>query len=561
MNAKLDDLKNLTEEILKNPNEISSKQFIDIYNKVYTVCTVVTRDYEIKGRDVYNLLTDILHDYTFKLKNFNSLNELYETLDIFNKNIKILKMTYNYIERYFIKVSLDKRDGYVLDIKTLAHTLIFRNLISKNINKINDIFICEINSVNNANDLNIEILRKSFYYYREILDRNDESEKIHNFISFYVDNIAENINFEDEIKKVCRELQKKIKISNHIFEPFYMVVIKKNLIGKLSFRKEELIDFLIECIENKTNEIFYYKCIATLSCQNLCYKKLNEFVKKKLKTINDFDNKIEKIIDFFIFINNEMKNTFYIEKAKKIIVADNFSAICLSNHSDDLLKIIDECLREKNKAKMYHVALLINYMSYSIETDSKLIEMAKMRLIYKKSDISDEAVFIRILDQTKYFNSFNEINRCIKDIEKNKNTIKITFKDDINDYNMKILKKNSVLEDIDKNINCIDIDYLNLTTGFWNFSIETKKIDNYIIGKLEEYTLKHLIEKHPERKFKIQHRMSSIEIQINNHNFIISYDMYIILDCVEKYEKIAKDDIMQILNLKNDIEFKYFNPK
>jgi len=115
---------------LMHPDSIDSKDFVFVYNTIFKHCTQPSNTYEIRGSDVYDILSQILNNFTTNLE-FKSLQSYKEDVSTFKKSVVMIEKMFSYLERYYIKIGLERRDHNIRKIENLMYFYYYQNFFEK----------------------------------------------------------------------------------------------------------------------------------------------------------------------------------------------------------------------------------------------------------------------------------------------------------------------------------------------------------------------------------------------------------------------------------------------
>ncbi|KAM0679310.1 hypothetical protein BDAP_000177 [Binucleata daphniae] len=543
-----------TQEIISDPSNVDSSVFVDIYNEIYKSCTMSNKKHEILGRDIYNLLTDILNKYTQEIKTFNSINEAVVIFDNYKKTIKILQMSYKYLERYFIKVSIEKKDGYVMDIQTLSLTFFYRNYLERNIKKVIELFRLELYNIKSLRDGRIVVLRKFMQMYREILDRNDESRKHKLILECFVSHYLQKMNLNENLVVLSKKIIDVMKVARSIFEPFFIHKIERKFLAKIAHRKKEFVVLLIESFDLKKTNSFYYNSLLLLDYLEKLYENFEVRIPEKIRKECNDDLENEEILKrLYKNYNKYIKivKRYCNEDARMLNIIDcSYKNVSFSTFEDTIIKVTNDYVLAQDSIKLSKLTNFINTINLSTTFNEKLLHATQNRLIFKKSDYKVEEEFIKLLDDEKFHIYLSKAERCLSDIKKNSKNF--LFANNNGTYNL--VEKD--IEIVNENKLAIEIDLTFVNSCFYNLRHDDIPDCNSTLHKIVDLLLYDLKKKHKTKIIHINYKMSPVIIEVNGYEIKLSVNMYLILDELEKHKNITEANLIRLLNLEDskDIE-------
>lgn len=523
-----------TLDLLNAPKNIPSSQFMKVYNAIYLECTNNQPVYEIKGRVVYEYLTEIANEFTSRLNPFESVSEIFLLLNKYDLSINLIRILYSYLERFFIKVSIDKRDRCVMDIKTLFYTHLYQNYLEKRENHLFDLLIFEIESLKSSDKSKILRLRKTIEHTKNILAANERELSFKALIKKYFSFFASKIKSESNLRVQCELLHNRIRITSKLFESYYIMSIRRNFIKILSKRKEEVLVLIIE--EMKMNKCvkFLFTVIETLEIKEKFYNSFRDFISFMLPKTSEIN--FESVIDMYLFLKERISKDFNDDKILIQIINERNYMNDLNELSIFIInKLNTGILGLSDKKRITALIDFINLMDYNKLNEDKLTHDMENRLLFHKHGTNLEIQVSKCIDKKKYLNFYSKIRRCIRDIQQLNYTF--TFEDN----KLVELPTGQEIED-----DTIYVDFKMLTSGFWD--IQTKR---YKENPELEYYRKHIIgyldNKLVDRVVTFNYDISPILIEFNGCRIKLSTSAYLILDVVSQNDGISLETINQSL--------------
>ncbi|TBU08744.1 hypothetical protein CWI39_0145p0020 [Hamiltosporidium magnivora] len=600
-NQIAENMKRITLSILKRPDYIDSNDYVYVYNNIYKHCTAITDDYEIQGKPIYDLLQEIINEHTSRIEQLISLERFIDVMKQYEMSINVLKSLYSYLSRYFIKISLDRRDGYIQDIETLGYSFFYRNYLESIEKTLLEMIYFEFDIVRTYKKVKNTKLKLSIDYYRKLLAFSDEDSKFNIFKINYLNNLFKKIDFNDNISNISKIIVKEMLIINKIFEleVFYELISK--LISKFEERGPELINFVIETMDINKSTPSLYHVIKFMGDKNLKlffikYSEKIEISAKICETLEDFlncfiinnshidksfeaDSKLKtKLIEIFTVIL-KVKN-----QTKKVLISDGkFSKDFIDEIVEEINLIMN--LEEKDYKKLDALLLFLKILDEKEISKYKIIDGIQKRLLFNKSELKAENIFIDLLKTRIGSDYIGRLTKSIKDIEtnySNKIAVKIgescnqisyyrnaeadsniKFVDEKNECNQKnkkiksFMMPNLVLENNENLENsCFLLNIKILTKGFWNILPEQTILAEPLQKILNENIQSHLL-KNPRCVLEFNFTLSVIEIEFKNFNIKLSTDLASILLFIENNGNLNFTELKMLSNdqnLKNNLE-------
>ncbi|AFM98454.1 hypothetical protein EHEL_060820 [Encephalitozoon hellem ATCC 50504] len=212
-------LESLTASLLWSCRTFSSKDFVEVYDIIYNHCTEVTATFETKGAKVYECLERVLLSHVDRLRCFTSLKTLHGQLAEFSNALDLVSKAYSYLGRYFIKISMERRDGHIQDIRTLGHSVFYRRYMERIMGQAREIIFFEIGVSRSSKDYNFQRLGEAVRLLKRMLFYCDESSVYEDIVQGYLDGFHRSMDFSGDISKVLKRVYLEIYIASKVFEP------------------------------------------------------------------------------------------------------------------------------------------------------------------------------------------------------------------------------------------------------------------------------------------------------------------------------------------------------
>lgn len=535
-------LAKITIELFNSPTTFQSTDFITAYNYIYKHCTSTSPRYEIKGREIYDQLLDMINDFTSNMMQYGDIKDLFCILQKYETSINLLKKVFHYLERFFIHVSIDKRDGYVMDIRTLCFTSFYRNYLEKTELKMFELLIFEIDNFKSTKCEKIGFVKFIIAMLKNLYTTNDEDIKFKRFIKSYIFNISDKIKKTQNLNDGMDYLFKKIKLTNLIFDPYFISNIRKKLIKSISKRSQELVELFIERMITDKSIKDYYNCIVVLEAKDLLVKKIEEILKSKVKTFkNSTDSPTITFKDITCLYETMC------EKIKKQCANDSllietinkqYAEIDFKSYSTLIQEMHDQEMQlQTNILKVFTLTTFLNFLN-SLETEEILIYNFQSRLLSNTYNVDFEKYYISNLNKSKYFTLVNKLNRCIRDIGLNKNYFVAQF----------------------KNTDEIDIEYQLLTQGFWRLSTQNITKNRTLLS-MEAKIKEKLGDRLADKTIGFNYTNSAIVLEFNGYELQLSTIDYLVLSAINNEGELSLQqlDILLEYNSKETVQLLHKN--
>lgn len=539
---------------------ISSDQLIQIYNYIYLLCTKSDHEpgFKIQGREAYMKLKENINKYTASLQPFNSLNELCICLDNFFKSVNILFKCYHYLERFYIKTSIDKRDECIMDIKTLCYTYLHKNYLINYEKQILNMIIIESEKLTPKNSIELQSMKKTIFYIKEVLIANNEDKTFHNFLKQFVKHITTQLNIKDPPEDIADKLNNKIKISNALFDPFYAISIKRKFLKFLLRRKDEIVGLIIKNFESDMNLKFYYRCIEVFEEKEALSLNFKNYVNSKFKEMTKYKkeeqsgvikkiNKCKEILDAYIMMNEKIKSFFENDIIFVALVNQSIIDLNLQNFSNELIILLNKfLLNSETDTKIMYLIRLINLLKDIPNEETKLILDMQERLLFDRSKIEKEMIILESLDKKTHQSLHSTIVKLLKDIKQIDFEIRIGFNsaDKVVVKERNDTEKEIVFEDDYEVSYWTNLNFKLLTFGFWKIEAE-KNYKNNLLDSFKSTITDFLETKLLDKHIEFVYKMSPIFIELNGYEIKMSTLMYLVLYEIWNREKIKEVELQE----------------
>ncbi|KAF7683545.1 hypothetical protein TCON_1242 [Astathelohania contejeani] len=516
-------LSKITQKILKSPSDLTSIEFIQGYNIIYEYCTVITSDYEIRGRPVYDLLHDVINNYTTECQIACSVNDFVAQSKLFELSLSLISKMYSYLERYFIQVSIERRDTYVQDIETLMYSFYYRNYIERVEQTLLKMLLFGVEISRNGDDDSLSELAYAIQFYRKLLAYSDEMPRYDHLIKLYILEFKEKLKKIDCIKEIVscinNELIRCIKIFD--LDPNRLDKTCSKLVAGCTSRADEMVRYAMERIKAKKDAYSVIRILELCGGGHILrlFQRYQQFMDGVLSRCKTF----EEVSSAFKFFSQQIEQSFkddprirtaFFQKFKNFVIDKKNEEIFTREHIINVFdKEIDRVIKEKN-------GKIDTFLSFASTLDiniyDQLITSQQKRLLFDQSDKEEEKKLLNELKNIAPYECIIKGKRSIKDIT---NTFKIGE----------------------------DITVKRLTKGLWNLESE-----NLVLHPLLEESKIQIEEiskiKYPKSLISLCLSVSPIIITINGFDIRLSTDKASLLLFLEEENEeeilmsLTKDD-------------------
>ncbi|ELA41512.1 uncharacterized protein VICG_01496 [Vittaforma corneae ATCC 50505] len=274
--------------ILHIPASVTQKEYMELYNSIYSHCTEYSDNYLIKGEAVYNLLSETVEKFSENLQFSGSISSTAEQVRTFISTVDLLEKTFSYLERFYIRTSiLNNKD--VRKVKDLFFYKIYYQFIYKIENGLVNIIFFEIETLRKFYRQDFSDLAIVIEFYLLCLTNNGLVTNSINFYKRYVDEFKQSFNFNVEVGKLLKKIY---------FEMFFITTVindrdvAREIIQTILFRKDEVLDYAFERIVNfeKFKHIYIIISMMPENCKNIFRRRYENFVWSVLSKIHSFDD-------------------------------------------------------------------------------------------------------------------------------------------------------------------------------------------------------------------------------------------------------------------------------
>lgn len=278
--------KNLS-TILYTPADITQKEYIELYNSIYSHCTEYSDNYLIRGEAIYNLLSREIEEFAGKLQFNGLISSAAEQVRAFTSTIDLLEKTFSYLERFYIKISgLNNKD--VRKVRDLFFYKVYYQFIYKIEDSLANIIFLEIETLRRFYRQDFSDLAIVIEFYLNCLTNNGLVTNSINFYRRYIDEFKQSFSFDIEVGKLLKKIY---------FEMFFVTTVindrdvAKEIIQTILFRKEEILDYVFGKIVKfeRFKHIYVIVNMMPENCKNTFKRRYEDFVWGILNRLHSFE--------------------------------------------------------------------------------------------------------------------------------------------------------------------------------------------------------------------------------------------------------------------------------
>lgn len=491
---------------------ITSSEYMQSYNAIYSHCTHKTKAFEILGRKVYDMLEKEIEMYTKSLV-YTSIQDFVEIMELYEKGVEIILGMFKYVSRFYVKVNLDMRVSSVLPLKKMMYSKFYFN------------FVVNIENVLIAS-LNTNVLK--FYY--QLLVFSDHLEKFEYVKRAYTDSIS----FSGPPKDVISQLKKCLTEIDEVFIGKNSVEIIKSMRYKIA-NTEEIFDYFCECIENK--EDVDVDVLTALNGFEKIYSRIiknifedqehtvDEQMKKYFGAIGMFDDKernktsekclelLYKFICCYKINEKYFNNDDFVKKVEKSFFKN---IVDRNTMYETIMLFIDQVVRYKYD----ELKIVVSVLSIFSEDLHRLVHFNILkRVLLNLNDVNSEREFVKQLEEKiKYFGrSRLALFNFIQDVN-NKNVINL-----VNNSIKPDLKTGDSMAYNSPNSLIVSGIYVRcFTKSFWPIKPTKDRLSPVLQKALDNIT--HQC-RNDGFKIEFNHYYSKVKLEINKHVVVCNATM------------------------------------
>ncbi|ADM11688.2 Cdc53 cullin-like protein [Encephalitozoon intestinalis ATCC 50506] len=506
---ELERLEDLTMSLLCNHKASSSKDFMEVYDTIYSHCTEATPIFETRGAKVYECLKKTLLAYVDGLRCFTSLKTLHSQLLEFSNALDLVAKAYSYLERYFIRISLERRDGHIQDIRTLGNTVFYRRYMERVVGQAKDIVFFEIGVSRGCKDYNFLRLAETVRLLKRMLFFCDESLEYEDMMRKYLEGFHASMDFDGEINKVLKRVYLEIYIASKVFDPDNNKLYK-GIACRVQDRFDDVLKVVVQRMEKFEKFKLYVKIIHFMEPEYMARvaEKYKEVMRRKiLGTESLGDLKTE-----YLRIRKQMKENLMNEEELILHLNEEIRKyLHISGRlgfEDEIHKHIDRAVRngEETEGEIEVLVVFASLMSNKEGIVGKITEDARRRMLGWRGSQKREGMLVSLME--RYIGT--SINRS-----------------------MSIMYENQV--NYDRNDFCIagqDIELITetrfLTKGFYDLRASGENLPQPL-KDIWGIVSRPKMMKYPRGELECCHNLSWMIFSINGFYFRMSMDKVLIM--------------------------------
>lgn len=559
-------VENLTLKILETPEKFSSNDFIDIYNTIYNHCTEKSDVFVVRGKDVYACLKSVLITYFESLKPISSLKSFNRLALKFVESLRVLTAAYSYLERYYIKSSINIRDGYTVDTTTLAYTIFYTHFLCTYVDSLTDYILYEIEFQRGSQNPKLESISVGTAHLQTILLYNDLSDVYENLINRYFKNFYMSIR-ETPITNIVHKTYREIQLSQTFFR-FTLRADTQKLTHCISRRYKETLDLYVLEYKSLGQSSSLVQMAGLDELDDRCPESLKDSV---LKTKHIKNNLFEYFAQLFYYMKDDQTSQFLkihnqlVMKDLEEIQIDELviyyiDTVVLLKGVPITTQVVLHPLKEyiqRILANIDHIDMFVGLVE-EIRSDKNI----KMNYITKRrhfKDMKKMRILELLMKAVKLSSSYEKIiARITANIQHR--LISNNIPSDSQEYSVvqdMILRDDMLIGSIEKIFGVSYISWLKisidrflqpltqsfgisnqeedlmvemrmLTKGFWNIK-ETEIVLHPTLKGIENILIKQNLLKFPRSEINTCYRVSPAVFSLNEFDFRVSTDVLSLL--------------------------------
>ncbi|KAM0671603.1 hypothetical protein CWI42_060860 [Ordospora colligata] len=555
-------LEGLTLKLLRDYRTFSSDDFMCIHNIVYNHCTEVCTTFQTRGLKIYECLKSVFSTHVDHLRCFTSLKTLHHQIDEFSSALAIVSKAYSYLERYFIRISIEKRDGHIMDIRTLGYVVFYRQYMERMMDRAKEIVFFEINVSRSSKDYVFTKLTETVRYLRMLYFCNDESEKYDEMVKQYVDMFRSSMIFDAEIGKVLKRVYLEIYIASKVFEPENNRLYKDVIFG-LKSRFAEILKTMHEKMERQERLKLYVKIVQFMDseCMDGVFDQYKSVICKKMETVDRLDGLIALYINVRMHVTENFIKTYELCKYLEDEVRRCLGKLG-TNTEDDACRFIEDLLIKKAKINesCNHNNCLCRYiigMCNELKIESSIEEVIDTVIMVVGMMSNRDMVIGRINGVVQrmilgYSTEPIAVKRLMHVMKKHlgmnmSRKICVMYADYIsssrNDHDVYAQHEGFVVE------------ALFLTRGFYDVSASGESLPS-LLRDSEKMVARHKLASYPRAVFEGCYSLSPVVFEMNGFNFCMGADKVAIMMWLDIDR--TKDDLRECVGgrgFKRNLEY------
>lgn len=514
---------------LNYPEKVTSEDFMCGYNIIFHYCAKPTNTYEIRGHCIYDLLQTVLNKYTLNLSAFNSLEEFTCQFEKLEKSRKLLEGIFSYLNRYFIKTNIIKRnEREIKEIRQMIYNFYYENHLKNYKDMFLEIFFFEFDLFRKKETDSMK-LRESFSYFKKVLVAVDNDALLVKFKNDFIRDIKKRVNFNESIKIICMNVYQELINLNSIFDSAIAKDLNEKTVEFLSDRREEMCDKVIKRIDSQKEILFIYKLIEFLGEDAVkIFNFKFEFYLKNKKMSFDFTEMFGLFSYFYKLIDKNMERNEEISKIVKDLFGQSIQSFYKNENFDRILEFERKLTAEiekvfvKRSLKEKSLIHFVKLVKENKRIGEKIIEILQRNLLFNDNIMDYEPRLVDLLSQILSSDDFYKCCHLMNDLRRSNEFVYQNLRPKLLSKGSWPLKEECVI--LHEKLRSIFSDYVNY------------------LGK--DYT---------RSLFIIMPRISKMTIEFNGCTFDINTDLVSLLYHIE--EKVIMD-YKSLLECTNDPNLK-----
>lgn len=503
-------LEHLTFSLLKNHRAFTSDEFMEAYDIIYDHCTEITPVFETKGKKVYESLKSTLSTFSSQLRYLTSLRTFHAQVTEFSGALELVAKVYSYLEKYFIRISLEKRDGHIQDIRTLGHSTFYRDYAEKAIQQIKDLILFEIGVARSSKSYNFSQLSETVRFVRNMLFHSDREEEYENLMKRYLVMFQASMDFDGEIGKVLKRVYLEIYITSRVFEPDSNK-LHKNIVSRLKGRFDDILRFITHRMSTFCRFKLYAKIVHFMDGEYTT-KLIEEYTRITSRKILE-SNSFEDLVITYLKICKQMEDNFVVgkeslpdtkEQVKQYFDTPEGVAVLNNKIPASICRVIKD--GESVDGELETLVVFITLVPNREAVIEQVTLDLQKRLLGAKGTLEKEKMLVSLME--KYL-GMSSVTRAIVSYNNQVDVVENSF--NLSTQSFRFLTELKFL-----------------TKGFYNVRGSSEELPYPLIDIQKIITQPQFV-KHPRGEMISCYDLSPMIFQMNSFNFRISTDRFLIL--------------------------------
>lgn len=519
----IEKLSEMTLQLLKAPDTVTSDDFMIVYNVIYMFCTQPTDKYEIKGAPIYDILVGVVKTHANCLESFSSIETFNQEFQRFEKAAFVLSRAYEYLERYYIKISMMKGNSNTRKIKDLFYFYYYTNYIDKLKFVFENMVLLEIAKIR-RDKTSIGELKAAMNTYWTLLVCSDQENRYIALKELYISTFKRDVHYDEPISKLISVFCRELHIASEIFDAGSYEQLSKKIVLRLDGRSGEIMDYILGKIEKGKTFRHAYKILEVMSYANVeaLIKKLESYIDKRLELCTDFDALFRFYVKLTVYVESGFNRNKSVKKAIKVrfhrVINTHISTEpreYATRFLDMLVDQVDSINELTDKEETKAIVSFFGLVDRKELVMEKIATNLQKRLILESRELKTEQFLLTHIGSVTQYDEIFRAKISIADILFSKNFCTTS-------HRLTCMRFNDV-EDDD-----FIIEPKFLTSGFWNI----EKGNIRLIERLRRYK-DHLVD-----VLKKTYKRSSVEFNYAASAIILEFRAFRI---------IAQTDVASIL--------------